>query len=326
MKILAFEVRPDEKDYFQEMRDKYQIEIEERTDGIIAQNLDDCKGYDAVTCLGMYNIDREILKGLKERGIYYLATRTVGYNHIDVAAAKEIGIHVCHVTYAPDSVAEFTLMMMLVALRKYKPAVYRQNVNDYSLDGLIGKCIHGMTVGVMGTGQIGRAVIKLLAGFGCKVLAYDQFQNEEVKKYATYVSLEECYAKSDIITTHLPMLDSTRHIINEKAIAQMKKGVVLVNTARGELMDVNALIHGIENKQIGALALDVFEQEYKIYHSNRKNDILSNRDMAYLRQFPNVVMTQHMAFYTEGSVSEMVIHAIEGLLAMSEGKPWTMEL
>lgn len=326
MRILAFEVRSDEKDYFQEMREKYQIEIIERTDGIIESNLDDCMGYDAVTCLGRYKIDRAILQGLKDRGIHYLATRTVGYNHIDIGAAKEIGVHVCHVTYAPDSVAEFTIMLMLVALRKYKPAIYRQNVNDYSLDGLIGKNMHGMTVGVMGTGQIGKAVIKLLSGFGCKVLAYNRSQDEEVKKYATYVSLEECYAKSDIITIHLPLIECTRHMINEEAIAQMKKGVILVNTARGELMDVNALIHGIENKQIGSLALDVFEREYNIYHSNRMNDILSNRDMAYLRQFPNVVMTQHMAFYTEGSVAEMVTHAVEGLMAMRDGKSWGMEL
>lgn len=183
-----------------------------------------------------------------------------------------------------------------------------------------------MTVGVAGTGQIGQTVIQSLTGFGCKILAYNRTPRPELEEFAEFVSLEQLYADSDIITFHLPLTEATKYMINRETLSQMKDGVILVNTSRGELMDRKTLIHGIESQKIGALALDVFEDERSIYHESRINDIIANRDMAYLRQFPNVAMTQHMAFYTESAIEEMVDCGIRGIVEMHRNGAWKKEL
>ena len=183
-----------------------------------------------------------------------------------------------------------------------------------------------MTVGVVGTGRIGLTVMQNLSGFGCGMLCYDVKENPEAAKLGRYVSLTELYNKSDIITLHTPLLDSTRFMIGEEAIAQMKPDALLVNCARGELMDIRAVIQAIENERIGGVALDVFADEDGIYHHDRRTDIIKNRDMAYLRQFPNVIMTQHMAFYTAEAVDSMVACGIESLLAFNEGKSYPCQI
>ena len=172
---------------------------------------------------------------------------------------------------------------------------------------------NALTVGILGTGKIGAAVIKNLSGFGCRILASDIRENPSLKGLCTYVDNETLYKACDIISLHMPLLESTRHFVNAETIAKMKDGVTIINCARGELMHIPDMIRGIETQKIGALALDVFDKEDGIYHENRRDDILSNRDMAYLRQFPNVIMTQHMAFYTDAAVQSMVYCGIEGL-------------
>lgn len=326
MKILAFDVRHDEKKYFEEVALKYNIKIKLIEDSLTEDNAYICKGYDAITTLGLYNIDKKILDKLKLNNIAYIATRSIGYNHIDIEYAKKIGIKICNTHYAPDSVAEFTIMLMLLVLRKYKQTVYRQNVNDFSLEGLIGKTLSSLKVGVIGTGKIGTNVIKLLHGFGCKILAFDNYQNDEVLKYAEYVEMETIYKECDVITIHVPLMESTKKMINTDNIKKMKDGVILINAARGELMDISSIIKGIESQKIGALGLDVFEDENDIYHENHVNDIICNMKMAYLRQFPNVVMTPHMAFYTENSVEDMVRYSVEGLVEMYKGNSYEYEV
>ena len=204
---------------------------------------------------------REKLTGNKKLGVKCVSTRTIGSDHIDLEAARELGILVCNANYAPDSVADFTIMMMLMCLRQYKQAFWRGYVNDFSLAGLEGRNLSAMTVGVMGTGRIGHRVIQDLQGFGCRILAYDVYQNAEVAKLAEYTDLDTLYKESDIITLHMPLLPSTHHIINQESIAKMKKGVILVNCARGGLTDTEALIEGIESMQIGALGMDTAEGE-----------------------------------------------------------------
>ena len=271
-------------------------------------------------------VNEELLDGLKKAGVGYVSTRTVGYNHMDVAYAAEVGIRLCNANYPPYGVAEFTIMLMLLALRKYKPAMWRQGVNDYSLSGLQGREIRNMTVGVMGTGKIGRAVIKDLGGFGCRILAYDPYPAEDLKNTVEYVDGDTLLRTSDIITLHIPLMESTRHMINREAIAKMKTGVVIINASRGELTDIEALTEGIETEKIGALAMDVFEDENGIYHESRINDIIRNRKMAYIRQFPNVVLTQHMAFYTDANTDSMVECGIRGIVEMKEKGSCASEL
>ena len=320
MKIYAFEVRDDETDYFSAIAHRLNIEITCSAEMLTMDNIDLVNGYTGVTILGQYQYDKKMLDALKERGIFYLATRTVGYNHIDVEYAKEIGIHVCNVSYEPNSVAEYTIMMMLLCLRHYKASLWRTNVNDFSLEGLQGRQLKDLTVGILGTGRIGRTVLSYLAGFGCRLLAYNSSQREDVKKIAEYVDLETIYRECDIISLHLPLSEATYHLINKNSIAKMKPNVVIINCARGGLMKMEDLIEGIENKKIGALGLDCMEYEEGIVHQDLKTDIISNREMAYLRQFPNVVHTPHMAFYTDAAVKSMVFGSVEGICAMYENK------
>ena len=191
-----------------------------------------------------------------------------------------------------------------------------------------GKELHDLTVGVMGTGNIGRTFVQLLSGFGCRILAYDLHENyidhfmtvhenEDVKKYATYVDKDTLLKESDAISLHLPLFKSTYHLINKETIQKMKDNVILINCSRGELIDTEDIIEAIESKKIGALGLDVIEGEEGITHIDHRSDILSNKNMAYLHQFPNVIMTQHMAFYTNTAVKNMVKSGIKGIIEMA---------
>lgn len=215
---------------------------------------------------------------------------------------------------------------MLLSLRHYKKALWLGQVNDYSLQGLEGREMKDLTIGIMGTGRIGQAVLKNLSGFGARLLAYDIHQNETAKIYATYVDLEQFYQECDIISLHMPYLKSTHHLINDQTISKMKDGIIIINCARGQLCNTESLIRGIENKKIGALRLDVVEGEEGIYHQDMRTDIIKNKNMAYLRQFPNVVMTQHLAFYTDAAVSSMVQLSLNGLWACYNDLDWDNEL
>lgn len=314
MKIAVFEKRPYEESIIKEFQTKNGIEIVSTDEILDEKTIDLCKNADAITTLGFSKLDKELLDKIKDYGVKYISTRTIGYNHYDLDYAKKIGFKVCNVTYAPNGVADFTIMLMLLTIRKYKPAMWRQNVNDYTLNGLMGKEMRHMTVGVIGTGRIGYTVIKNLSGFGCKILAYDKYQNNSVKEFAEYVDFDKLLKEADIITIHVPLTPENKEIINKNSISKMRDGVVIVNTARSELTNIQDLIEGIETQKIGALALDVFDNEDEIYHHYFSTDIIKNRDMAYLRQFPNVILTQHMAFFTDSAVNEMIINSLNNLL------------
>ncbi|MFI3213419.1 MAG: D-isomer specific 2-hydroxyacid dehydrogenase family protein [Eubacteriales bacterium] len=306
MKIIAFEVREDEREFFEKLK----VEIILVNEKLTSSNISLCKGADGVSILGMSKMNAEILDKLKELGIKKLSTRTIGMDHIDVDYAEKIGISVGNSSYPPTSVAEFTIMLMLVVLRNYKPSIYRGQVNDFSLAGLRGRTLKHMTVGVIGTGQIGKCVIDLLSGFGCKIIAYDPYPIQDTDNLFEYVDLETLYKNSDIITIHAPYVKENHYFINYEQIEQMKDGVIIINAARGELINTQAVIKGIESEKIGGLALDTIENESGLVHIDHKVNILKNRDMAYLRQFPNVVVTPHFAFYTDDATKNMVEKSI----------------
>ena len=314
MKFAVYGIWEAERAMLEKMSKELGFDYTVTTEPISLETLEYCEGCDGVSSLGKVNANADLMAALAQKGIRYFSTRTVGYNHIDLLAAKEHGIKVCNSSYPPDSVAEFTIMLILLSLRKYKQTLWRQQVNDYSLDGMKGEVLGKMTVGVFGGGRIGYKVMQILQGFGCRILCCSDDRRDDVAAIAQYVDADTLYEQSDLITYHTPYLPSTKHILNENSLAKMKDGVVLINTARGELFDIKALIKGIEEKKIGGLAMDVFEGEDGIYHENRLTDILSNRDMAYLRQFPNVILTPHMAFYTQLSMDSMVEISMENLL------------
>ncbi len=315
MRITAYEIREDEKKVFEKLAKELNIEIISTNEALNENTIQLAQGSQGVTILGHSKINAAILNNLKELNINYISTRTVGYDHIDIEAARKLDMKVSNAKYGPNGVADYTMMLILMSLRKYKQAMFRANVNDYSLFGLQGREMKDLTIGIMGTGRIGSQVINILSGFGSRILAYDNFQNEKVKDKAEYVSMEYLYENSDVISFHVPLLDSTYHMVNKESLEKMKDGVILINCARGELMNFSDVIEAIENERIGALALDVFENENGIYHMDRRTDIIRNRDMAYIRQFPNVIMTQHMAFYTDVAVADMVSCGVKSLVS-----------
>ena len=326
MKIYAYEVREDEKEYFEELSAIPGIRLELHSEMLTVESIAGLEPNCGVTVLGMYTYGRRELDLLKSQDVLYLSTRTIGYNHIDIGYARQIGLHVCNAHYDPHGVADYTIMMILLCLRNYKQALWRTQVNDFSLTGLIGKELRDLTVGIIGCGQIGSTVIKELSGFGCRILAYSRHRNPDINNLAQYVSLDTLYKESDVISLHLPLTRETHHMISTEALSKMKKGVVLINCARGALTDIKALIAGIESEHIGALGLDCIEYEEDIVHRDLRTDILSNRDMAYLRQFKNVIHTQHMAFYTDSAVRSMVYCGVHGLIEMEQEKPCATQL
>ena len=306
MKIFVYSYREfDEAEYFQKFSEEYGVELGISTDDPTMENAHLAEGYEYVSIITT-KIDAELMERFHELGVKMISTRTIGYDHVDMHAAKHLGMHVSNVSYSPECVADYTVMLMLMSVRKMKRIMQREEINDFSLPGIQGRELPNFTVGVLGTGRIGRAVIRDLSGFGCKIYAYDKYENDSVKEYAQYADLDTIYRECDLITLHMPLLDDNFHLIDGDAIAKMKDGVVIVNTARGGLIDTKALIEGIESGKISAAGLDVIEDEFGMYYYDRKSDVLSKRDLYILRGFPNVIVTPHMAFYTDQAVSDMV--------------------
>ena len=326
MKITAYEVRPDEEPVIRNLCDKYGIDVV-----ITRANLDDttvnlAEGSDGSTTLGHSTYSNEVLDELKKMGVKVLASRCVGYNHMNVEYAKKLGFKLCNGTYAPNGVAEYSVMAILMCMRHQKKALYNTNDNDFTLKGKMGRELRSLTVGVLGAGKIGKTVIKILSGFGCKILAYDVIQDDEVKEYATYVDMDTIYKECDVITIHMPLLPATTGMIDRDAVAKMKDGVIIINNARGELLDVDAIIEGIENEKIGALFCDAFPGETGIIHIPHNTDIIRTEGMPYfklkyLRSFVNVYHTPHMAFFTEEAAESMAACGVDSIYeVLTEGK------
>lgn len=316
MKIFAYAMREfDEKVFFEKYSKELGCEYGYTTEYPNPDNVELARGYDAISATPC-NLNADMLDRFYAVGVRYVATRSIGVDHIDLKHAKEIGMGVCHVSYAPETVADYSIMLMLMCCRNICHILERSKVQDYTLKGKMGRDISDCTVGVIGAGQIGRTVIKHLSMFGCRILAYDLYPNEETAQIAEYVSLDELYAQADIITLHAPATADNYHLLNADAFAQMKDDVIVINTARGTLIDTNALIEAIENGKIGHAALDVLEQENGLYYANRMGDPIPNRDLAILRSFPNVILSPHTAFYTEKVVRDMAYKCMKGVLDM----------
>ena len=261
------------------------------------------KGHDAVCVFVNDTVNEEVINKLHEFGVKIIALRCAGYNNVDLS--KAFGkIHVVHVpAYSPYAVAEHAMALLLTSIRRIHKAYIRTKDFNFSLDGLTGFNLHGKTVGVIGTGKIGRIFIDICKGFGMNVLAYDKFPNPEVP--AKYVSLEELYKESDIISLHCPLTDETHHMINAKEIDQMKKGVVIINTSRGALIDSEALLEGIKSRKIGAACLDVYEEESNIFFKDYSGHIIDDEILARLISMPNVIVSSHQAFLTKEALDNI---------------------
>ena len=323
MKILAYSHRKDEAEFFEEFSEKYNVELVLTKKEPDMETAELAKGFDCISIITTI-INSELVKKFHELGVKFISTRTIGYDHIDLQEAKNLGVHVGNATYSPSSVADYTIMMMLMATRKMKLIISRSNTQDYSLNGIQGKELPNLTVGVIGTGRIGRTVIKHLSGFGCEILAHDICEQEDIVKYGKYVDLEYLFKNSDIITLHMPATDDNYHLINKESLSKMKDGVFLINTARGSLINTDDFIEAVESKKIGGAALDVIENEAGLYYNDLKGKILCNKHLAILNSFSNIIVTPHTAFYTNQAVSDMVENSIKSCILFKGNKdnPW----
>jgi D-specific alpha-keto acid dehydrogenase len=260
-------------------------------------------------------VTNSTLLALSEAGVAYISTRSVGYNHIDVDYAEAVGISVETVAYSPDSVADYTLMLMLMTVRHAKSVVKRADLHDYRLHDVRGRELRDLTIGVIGTGRIGAAVMDRLRGFDCRILAYDTRPTTS----ADYVSLGELLAQSDIVTLHTPLTEETHHLLDRQRIERMKHGAVIVNTGRGGLLDTEALVCALESGQLGGAALDVLEGEEGIFYADCSDKPLDSQLLLRLHELPTVLISPHTAYYTDHALSDTVENSLLNCLIFECG-------
>ncbi len=268
-------------------------------------------GCDAACVFVNDSVSAKVIERLYEMGVKLIALRSAGYNNVDVKAAFG-KIHVVHVpAYSPYAVAEHAMALLLTSVRRIHKAYNRTRDYNFSLSGLTGFDLHGKTVGVIGTGRIGRIFIDICRGFGMNVIAYDHFPLGDSR--IEYVSLDELFQRSDVISLHCPLTDETRHMISADAIGKMKKGVVILNTSRGALIDAEALLEGIKARKVGAACLDVYEEEADIFFEDRSGHILDDDLLSRLISMPNVIVTSHQAFLTEEALNNIAETTVQNI-------------
>lgn len=317
--ITIYSCSEDERVIFEQLQENYQMPFAIYEEELSEETISYAKGCECISINHAVRVTPSLLDRLKMTGVRYISTRTMGQDHIDSAYAASIGITIGTIEYSPNSVADYAIMLILMATRQAKSLIKRTEVQNYSLPRKPGREIQELTVGIIGTGCIGSTVIEHLSGFHTTILAYDHNEKESVRAHATYVSLQELLTRCDVISLHMPATKETRHMINREAIAAMKQDAYIINTGRGALIDTKALIDGIESGKLGGAALDVLENEMQYLYQDCQDIPLANFDFALLNSFPNVVITPHMAFYTEQAVRDMAINSIENCITFLGG-------
>lgn len=270
-------------------------------------------------------LDRPCLRALAEGGARHVALRCAGFNQVDLAAARELGIAVTRVpAYSPHAVAEHTVALLMTLNRKIHRAHNRVREFNFSLAGLVGFDLYGKTVGIVGTGKIGRCTAQIFRGFGCEVIAYDPFPQNEwaLDNKVTYAAFDDLLARSDIVSLHLPLTPQTHHLLNAETLACMQPGAYLLNTSRGKLVDTHALIESLKAGHLGGVALDVYEEEEGIFFEDLSARVLLDDELSRLISFPNVLITSHQAFLTHEALSEIARVTVANLHAGTSGTPW----
>lgn len=325
MRIAMFSSKPYDRLFFEVGSNEHVIHylephLNEKTVSLAA-------GFDVVCCFVNDTLSEPVLEQLKEEGVKLVALRCAGYNNVDLAAAKRLELPVCRVPeYSPHAVAEHAVGLILALNRNIHRAYNRIRENDYSLHGLMGFDLYGKTVGVIGAGKIGRAFIDIMLGFGCRVLVHDMVEDPQLASRVEYVGLEQLWPESDIISLHCPLTPSTHHLINSDAIAKMKRGVMLINTSRGGLVDTLAVIKGLKSGEIGYLGLDVYEEEADLFFEDLSNQVVQDDVFARLTTFPNVIITGHQAFFTREALEKIAEVTLNNISAFAVGDTASMTL
>ncbi len=323
MKIAFFSTKPYDRKFFDEANKQAGHEITYFETRLTRQTLKLAEGYECACAFVNDQLDASVLIALAAQGTRLIALRCAGFNNVDINSAKELGISVVRVpAYSPYAVAEHTVGLMLALNRKVYWANSRVKEGNFSLDGLLGFDMRGRTVGLVGTGKIGECVASILHGFGCKIIAHDKFKNPvcQDKFGVEYVSLDALFSQSDIISLHCPLFTETYHLIGMDAIAKMKKGVMIINTSRGALIDSRAAVEGLKSEKIGYLGIDVYEEEEELFFEDKTFEIRTDDVFARLTTFPNVVITGHQAYFTQEAVARIAQTTLENITAYENGE------
>ena len=327
MRITMFSARSYDRESFEECNRSYGFEITYCEDLLTADSAALAKGSDGVCLFVNDRADAAALEALKTGGCRLLATRSMGINHIDMGAAARLNLPVTRVpAYSPNSVSEFAVGLVLMLTRKIHRAYLRSREMDFSLAGLTGMQLSDKTVGVMGAGLIGSLIIKAFAGFGCRLLYHALSERTDLQGVAEFVEAHTLAKESDIIVLNLPLTEETYHLVNSETIPLLKAGAMIVNTGRGALIDARALVDGIKSGQIGGAALDVYEDEAGVFYSDRSSDVLQDDTFCRLLTFPNVIVTSHMGYFTDHSLSDIAQSVLQSFSEFGSGKPLTNEV
>lgn len=322
MKAVVYGLRPDEEPLLTRetarLREKgYDLEIVRTPEYLTAENTSLARGAEAVLIVAACKVTEAVAKGLQEAGVKYILTRSTGYDQIDREAIQKYGIRAANVpVYSTNAVPEFTVLLMLSLVRKWKQMDRKLSHQDFTLQGVQGKELGSMTLGLFGTGKLGIKTAEILHAMGCRILASSPHEKEEAKPYVTYTTQEEVFRESDLLFFHCVLNDETRQMVNRKTISEMKDGVYLVNTARGGLVDFEAVLDGLKSGKIAGFASDVYDKEAQFIRKDLTGEKIQDPVLAELLSRDDVILTPHVAFFTETSVSNLIRLSLESLIEL----------
>lgn len=320
MRVAVFSTKSYDREFFKERNRDHGHELTFFEPRLTRDTAALADGYPAICAFVNDQLDAGVLLTLSRGGTELIALRSAGFNHVDLEAAEDLDLTVVRVpAYSPEAVAEHTVGLIMALNRKIHRAYARVREGNFSLEGLLGFNLHEQTVGVVGTGKIGMHVARIMRGFGCSVLAYDPYPNEEMEEIGgEYADLETLFSRSDIITLHCPLTPETDHLINSEAIGQMKRGAMLINTSRGGLIDTPSVIQGLKSGKIGSLGLDVYEEEADLFFEDFSGRVIQDDVFARLLTFPNVIITGHQGFFTRNALQNIAETTLQNITDYAE--------
>lgn len=320
MKIAVFSTKPYDEEYFEKYKNEHHFELSFFETALNKNTASLTVGFDSVCIFVNDKAGKDTIEILARNGIKLIALRCAGYNNVDIEAAKEHGIKVVRVpAYSPEAVAEHAMALILTLNRKTHKAYNRVREGNFSLNKLIGFNLHGKTIGVIGTGQIGATFCRIIKGFGCNIVAFDIVKSKELLELGVdFQPLEEVFKQSDILSLHCPLNPHTNHIVNKKSLKLMKDGVMIINTSRGALINTADVIEALSSRKVGYLGIDVYEQEEDLFFQDLSESIIEDDFILKLNSFPNVLITSHQAYFTKEAMHQITTTTLGNIKAFDE--------
>ena len=327
-RIIFFDIKDYDREFFEKYGKNYNFEMSFFKSKLSLENVHLTKGYDVVCAFTNDDISKGTIDAMAENGVKLLAMRCAGFNNVSLKDINERFKVVRVPAYSPHAIAEYTVGLILAVNRKINKAYVRTREGNFSINGLMGVDLYGKIAGIIGTGKIGQILIKILKGFDMKVIAYDLFPNQKIADELgfEYVSLDELYANSDIISLNCPLTKDTQYMINRRSMLKMKDGVILVNTGRGMLIDSADLVEALKDKKVGAVALDVYEEEENYFFQDKSTQVIEDDILGRLLSFYNVLITSHQAYFTKEAVEAITVTTLNNIKDFVEGKPLVNEV